>query len=319
MSRMDTDYAVYTYGEGGQVYDLTPAVESLEWGDPEGELAARASITLAAVNTGGLDIARAAMLNSDIAILAGGVRVFEGVIWDYTLTDGRHVRLACYDRLIYLTGSRDSCYFAAGSTTESVVSAICARWDMPLRYTYASCRHAALSYRALTVAQQLTHTLDAAHAMCGERYMLRMEDGTLHVGRRGEDAPQLTIVRAQTMGYFHRATMSGLVTRVAIQTGTAGGPVRTSAVLDGDTTLGVLQEVVDAQGTSLDEAREQAQLLLDERGAPGETISIECIDQPTLRRGDRVNMDTGSLSGEFDVLSVLHASNRSMRLTVARH
>lgn len=319
MSGGGIDYAVFTYGESAQAYDLTPAVIDIEWGDPEGELAARAVITLAAVHAGAVDIARAAMLNSDISIIAGGARVFTGVIWDYTLTDGRYVRLICYDRLIYLTGSRDSCYFAAGSTTESVADAICSRWDMPLRYTYAICRHPALSYRSMTVAQQLTRTLDAAHDMCGERYMLRMEGDTLHIGRRGESDAGLTITRAAATGYTHRSTMNGLVTRVAILTGGTDGPVKTGEVLDGDTALGVLQEVVDAQGVTHGEAREQAELLLKERGAPGETISVQCIDSPALRRGDMVRIETGSLSGGFDVLSVMHSSDGMMRLSVARH
>ena len=80
----------------------------------------------------GLDMADAAKLNTDIAVLVNGVVTFEGIIWDCTLTSGRELRLSCYDRLIYLTGSRDSAYFPAGNTTQSVISHICAKWDMPL-------------------------------------------------------------------------------------------------------------------------------------------------------------------------------------------
>ncbi len=312
-------YGVYAYPTAATPVELTPAVTGLEWGDLSGELAARAVLTLAAVSVDGLELADALKLNTDVAILANGARVFEGVIWDCTLTDGRELRLTCYDRLIYLTGSRDSAYFPAGNTTQSVVSHICAKWDVPLDYTYASCTHARLSYRALSVAEQLTRTLDAAAAATGQAYMLRMEGGRLRVGARGEGGARCEIVSAAALSYAHRSTLSELVTRVVVVTGDGDDPVRTCATLDGDISLGILQQVVDAAGTSLSDARAQAEQLLRERGAPAEAIELECLDVPALRRGDRVRVELGSLSGEFDVLGVTHSDSRTMRLELGRH
>ena len=120
------------------------------------------------------------------------------------------------------------------------------------------------------------------------------------------------------ISYTHRRDMSGLVTRVAITTGSSG-PVRVREVFDGDTSLGILQEVVDASGATLSDARTQARRLLIERGTPVETIEVACQDEPTLRRGDRVTISAGSLAGEYDVLGVMHDRLLSMQMELARH
>lgn len=319
MSALDMDYSVYAYPTAATPVDITPAVTALEWGDLSSELAARAVITLAAVSVAGLDMADAAKFNTDIAVLVNGVVTFEGIIWDCTLTSGRELRLSCYDRLIYLTGSRDSAYFPAGNTTQSVISHICAKWDMPLTYTYMNCVHTRLSYRAISVADQITRTLDAAASMVGAAYMLRMESGRLHIGVRGEGGVKCEIVSASALSYTHRRTLSDLVTRVIVVTGDGDGPIKTSATLDGDTSLGILQQVVDGAGTSLKDARAQAEQLLRERGTPAETISLECLDVAALRRGDMVRVELGSISGAFDVLGVTHTDSRTMRLELSRH
>ena len=139
------------------------------------------------------------------------------------------------------------------------------------------------------------------------------------MGGLGEGGVKCLIDRARLAGYSHRRSMNGQVTRVVVTSGAQSGPVKTRAVVDGDTTLGILQEVVDGAGMSLRDARTQAEGIIAERGAPGETISLECVDEPSLRRGDRVRVEAGSLSGEFDVAGVTHSHRRSMRLELSRH
>lgn len=308
--------SVFVY-DGDTPLDLTKAVIGLEWGDMKGELAARAVLRMNA-RMGGAELAEYARLNAPISILAYGREVFSGVIWDYSLIDGRTVNMVCYDRLIFLSGSADSAYFPAGLNTRRVLESICRRWDMPLKYDYTGCTHGRLSYRAQSVASQIISTLDAAQTVCGDKYMLRMEGGTLHVGLRSEGKPVCDVSRARLISYTHRRDMSGLVTRVAITTGSSG-PVRVREVFDGDTTLGILQEVVDASGATLSDARTQARRLLIERGTPVETIEVACQDEPTLRRGDRITISAGSLAGEYDVLGVMHDRLLSMRMELARH
>lgn len=308
--------SVFVY-DGARWAELTGAVIGIEWGDMKSELAACAYITLNAC-PGGVDIAHSARLNAPVSVFAYGKSVFSGVIWDYELTDGRRVRMTCYDRLIFLMGSTDSAYFRAGMSTPRVLESICRRWDVPLSCTYTGIRHGALSYRGVSVAGQLISTLDAAQTVCGDKYMLRMEGGTLCAGVRGAGGVKHTIGSARVVSYTHRRNMSGLITRVAVMTG-GDGAVRTREVLDGDTSMGVLQAVVDSSGMTLSDARTQARRLLSERGVPEETIAVECADVPSLRRGDRIRLDAGSLAGEYDVLGVIHDRLLSMRLDIARH
>lgn len=309
---------VFVNGKDALPRELTGYVSALEWGDLSGELAARAVITLDD-RAGDMDIAELVRLNADISVLVDGECAFEGLIWDCTLTDGRQMRLVCYDRLIFLTGSRDSAYFPAGMSTARVLDSICRRWDMPLICTYPGCTHGRLNYRSMTVAEQITRTLDAARAVCGRDYMLRMEDGALRVGERGAGGTAARISADMLIGSTHRRDMNGMVTRVKVISADGDSPVRTYATLDGDTSVGILQEVVEGAGASLKDAREQARLLLAERGAPTETISMQCIDIPKLRRGDAIEVNAGGISGTYDVLGVSHDRALTMKLELSRH
>lgn len=77
--------------------------------------------------------------------------------------------------------------------------------------------------------------------------------------------------------------------------------------------------MVEGAGASLKDAREQARLLLAERGAPTETISMQCIDIPKLRRGDAIEVNAGGISGTYDVLGVSHDRALTMKLELSRH
>lgn len=319
MTAPEFEYRIFTYPEAARPVEITKAVISLEWGDLKAELAAHAVLTLAALKADELDMADAVKLNTEISILVNKATVFQGVIWDYTISGSGTIRINCYDRLIYLSGSRDNAYFPRGSTTENVISSICSKWSIPLVYTYRNCSHAGLSYRALTIAEQLRRTLDATRAICGVDYMLRLEDGRLHVGERGGGGAVCTLRHSSAIDYTHRLSLDDMVTRVVISSMEKNGPIRTGAALDGDITFGVLQAVVDGVGISAMDARRQAETLLNEHGRPAECISVECIDVPALRRGDRVSVDMDTLSGEYDVLGIAHSGASVMRAELGRH
>ena len=87
--------SVFVY-DGDTPLDLTKAVIGLEWGDMKGELAARAVLRMNA-RMGGAELAEYARLNAPISILAYGREVFSGVIWDYSLIDGRTLAVSGFE------------------------------------------------------------------------------------------------------------------------------------------------------------------------------------------------------------------------------
>ena len=308
--------SVLLYNDGTPI-DLSEYVCALEWGDMKGELAARAQIDIPA-QVGGRELSDLAKLNAPLEILISDTRVFSGIVWDYTLLDGRNVRMNCYDRMIFLSGSTDFAYFSAGYSTRRIIESICRRRDVPLNYTYKSTTHGRISYRARNVADQIVSTLDAAKSICGTDYFMRMEGNTLHVGAMGEGDAVCAIDRARATGYKYGRSMDNLITRAVVISG-SDSALRVRETLDGDTTLGILQAVVDSAGQSISDARAQAREMLRGRGTPEETIEIECTDTPTLRRGDRVRIDVDGIEGQYDVLGVMHDRAIKMQLTLKRH
>lgn len=303
--------------DGETPIDVSEYVCALKWGDMKDELAARAQIDMHA-RMGGRELSDLVRLNAPIEVWVSDTRAFFGTVWDYTLTDGRGVRMNCYDRMIFLSGSADSAYFSAGFATQRVIESICRRYGVPLKYTYKSITHGRISYRARNVADQIVSALDAAKSISGAGYYLRMEGDMLHVGAMGEGGIACAIDRAQALGYTFGRGMDNLITRAVVISG-SDSALRVRETINGDTTLGLIQAVVDSAGQSISDARAQALKLLRERGTPNETVEIECTDTPTLRRGDRVRIDVDGMEGEYDVLGVMHDRAIKMQLTLKRH
>lgn len=70
---------------------------------------------------------------------------------------------------------------------------------------------------------------------------------------------------------------------------------------------GTLQSVQSRSGdTSLAEAKKEAQKELDEHQNPEHTYSLSAPDYPFLRKGDSVQVNTGSFSGVYYVKSITH-------------
>lgn len=94
------------------------------------------------------------------------------------------------------------------------------------------------------------------------------------------------------------------------------GRTNVEAVLDGDIRFGIRQKIqTKGEKETLEEAKKEAQEILDENGKTEKDISVETPDVPYVRKGDAVYLKAGYLKGYYEVLSVRHdADSRKMHM-----
>lgn len=316
-------YRLMAFLADGSQLDLTPAVISMEWSESEGELAARARLTLANIKTSAGDLVGQKLpLCTRLKILADGQVCFSGLVWDWTqsASSSKTFSITAYDNFIYAQKSKDNNYFRKGKSTAEIVRAICKKWNIPLRYSWVNHTHKKTAYRGNTIADQIVSTLEEARKKTGVKYVAQMWEDTLCVKARGQNEAVCLFEPASTMELSHRMTLDNFVTRVIIGGKEKNGKIPVKATLNGQTQYGILQEIVSSSGSNVKEARKQAEELLKERGErPESTIQLSTPDVPSLRKGDRVRLrGLGAVGdGDYFVLSVSHsAAGRTMSLTL---
>ena len=106
--------------------------------------------------------------------------------------------------------------------------------------------------------------------------------------------------------------MRGMVTKVVIlgkEDENERAAVETT--ISGDTTTyGTLQKILNvSSGTTLAEAKEEANEIIKEKGKPTVTYSVTAIDIPWIRKGDKVQVKAGVMNGYYIVKGITHYAN----------
>lgn len=317
MNVKENTYKLFATLQDGTIMDLTNAVEKLEWSDPNGELAQRASIKLAQVNTSVGLISSVLSLCVRLQIVANGEEVFEGLIWDWEYTSGstKEFSVTGYDNMIYMQKSKDNNYFSNNQKTQTIVSSICKKHGITLKYNWGNYKHKKTVYRGQTIANQIIGTLEDAKYKIDKRYVVKYSKGALIIEYPGQNN-DVYVFEGEVIATSHKQSMDKLITKVLI-TGkeSKSGKIPIKATVNGKTEYGVIQEMVSSTSTSVSEAKAEAKVILKERGKPEETIRMDAPDIPTLRKGDKIKVKAGSLNGYYFVIGVTHnANDRIMNL-----
>lgn len=308
---------------------VTQAMTGLRFGSSESEIAQKATLSLYNLTYEGRLLAGVFQPRDRLFLYAntgaGDREVFRGYLWDKQYESQREKTLTwtCYDSLIYLQESEDSLWFSAGQSTAAVAGAICKKWGVPLQYDYASITHGKLALRGNLADMLLSDLLEPVRKQTGQRYVLRSWQDVLCVERAGVNQEVYSIKsKGSAIRTRSSASMSGMVTQVVITGGTSGeGPAPTEASFSRNTArYGTLQKLLSSSdGDSLAEAKKEAEALLKEKSSPSLRASVEAVDIPCLRKGDRVDLSAGDLLGKFLVLAVTHdGMNKTMDLEVER-
>lgn len=328
MNAKDIDYKIILTRETGEKLNISAIVTGLVWEEQPEELAMRATFELSNTKHQNEYMSSILKLLTVITIYAnqgdGYNEVFNGIVWDWTYTssDQKILGIVAYDRLIYLQNSKDNKYFSAGTSTADVIGTICNDWGIPYKYEYDSITHAKLLYQRTTVSDMIIKTLKEAQNKLDIKYVLNFTGGTLNIKKQGQNS-EVYMFKADQNAIMtkNRLTLDDLITEVWI-TGKADdeGRLPIEAKEVGDTSYGTLREMVAKDGdNSLADAQAEAKKLLKERGKPKEYSSIQAVDVPTIRRGDKIKVEAGNLIGYFYVLGISHdATQRTMSMEIER-
>jgi hypothetical protein len=325
-----TEYDVELIDEKGVRYLINDGLVNLEWEEQDSELAQRANITLANMLIGSTQLAAVAKLNCIILIYAKWTNapktlLFEGTIWEWnpvTSSTKKDFTITAYDKLIRLQQSQDFKFYSAGMNTRDIIADICNTWGIPFNYKWGrSITHEKKVFNRDTVSGMIISLLEEVRKKTGEKYVVYWRNNALQISGYGTNGTVYKFENEKTISVANKLTLNNLVTRVKI-IGKADdeGRAPVDAVIDGDTRFGVLQAVIqNYDSKSLADLTAEAQTLIKERGKPEEYIPVILPDLPFLRKGDKIEMAAGNLTGFFNVLSVSHnAAQKQMSLTLDR-
>ena len=319
-------YAVTAVLADGKQIKMENIAENIAWEENERELAVRLNLTIRDIAYEGGRISDTLALCTVIYLYAdwgrGLTEIFRGTIWtwEHSRIQDDAIILTCYDMLYYLQKSTDSKYYAAGQKTKAIISDILKSWNVPMgEYTAPDVAHQKILYKSKTVSAMLTETLDDAKKLGGGKAIIRANAGkadVVAVGGNG-DIYGFTAYNNLTSSQ-DKYSMTSLVTRVIVTGKEDGnGRPKVEATIDGDTKYGILQSYVSMGSSSLADAKKEAQELLDEKGKPTRTITLQAPDLPAIRKGDLVYITLDRMTGYFCIKGISHnATTMTMRMEV---
>ena len=306
----DTNYTLVIVAEDGTQYDVSEFAEDLGWEENEKELALSMSFT---VGTENAELASLIKIGCIAAVLTEGQERARAVISRarVKISSGREVRVVtAYDELHPLQTSEDQFLFPAGQSTKSIITQILDEWGIPLgKYSGANVTHERLVYRSGTLAETILDILDDAEKKGGERSILRATQGQVEVITRGGNETVYELDEGDTISVEHETDITGLVTRVKVrgQSSDEEGIPPVEATVNGLTQFGIRQKIVHREkDATVAEARAAAQKILDQDGKIKRTQSVTAPDAADLRKGDRVYVNVGEVSGYFYANGVKH-------------
>ena len=90
------------------------------------------------------------------------------------------------------------------------------------------------------------------------------------------------------------------------------------ATVNGKTQYGVFQTIItNSKSDTLDDAKKEANEILEEKGSPKITSKLIAPDIPCIRKGDKIHAKVGSLNGYYLVNSIQHnAKNGQMTMEI---
>lgn len=320
-------YVTAMLSDGTQL-QLENVVENLAWEENENEISVRLNLTLRDIPyektrlAAMLPLCTAIYVYYSTAEEGKRIEVFRGTVWEWEHSDTHNdaIVLTCYDMLYYLQKSTDSKYYAKGKTTKAICEDILTSWNVPVgAFTGPSFTHEKTLYKSKTISAMLEEALEEAKKKTGKKGVIRANEGKCDIVTQGENADvwgfnaSTNLVEVQD-----KYSMVNLVTRIII-TGKDDkeGRPKVEATLDGKTEYGILQQYKSMGSAKLEDAKKEAQEVLDEKGKPERTITLQAPDAPWVRKGDKINVTTDTLKGDFYVLGISHnATSGTMQMEV---
>lgn len=326
-SKENPIYSVYIVG--GSKYNVTGAVVGIELSDQEKQLAQCANINIMNTKVNGKKIADLIEVRDRVFVYANdgskNDEVFRGYVWTKTCRTGLkdlELTLKCYDNLIYLQESEDSEYFTSGKSSDAIISALASKWGISVDYSYESITHAKLALRGKLANIIMSDVLDLVKDRTGKDYLIRSEKDAMKIMVPGSNSTSYTFKAKQNVTTVRsECTMDGMITKVVIVSKADDQDERepVEATVTGNTgKYGTLQKVITRdENTELEEAKAEAQAIVDKEGKPKWEYEVKATDVPWIRKGDKVTIDAADVKGSLLVVSVEHSiSSKTKEITM---
>lgn len=325
------EYTAYVIA-GGAKYDITPAIESIDISDQKKQIAKCVTIQLMNAKVGDSHLTGLLGVRNRVYLYANdgskNEEVFRGFLWERAYkrsTTDRTLQLKNYDNLIYFQASDHSAYFSSGKSTKDVCASLCKEWGVKLEYTYESITHTKLPLRGQLSDILTADILDLVKDRTGKKYVILSEKDVVQIKPVGANATIYHFTADQNA--IHTAslsTMDGMKTKVIILgKEDKDERVPVEATVTGDTDkYGTIQTTIKrSENTSLADAKKEAQSIIDEDGKPKEEFELRAADIPWIRKGDKVYIKAGDLSGYYIVTGIertITAKKREMILDIEK-
>ena len=308
------EYTAYIVADKKK-YNITPAIETIDISDRDKQIAKCVTIDLMNTKVGDewltslLGVRNRVFLHANDGSKEG--EVFRGYVWNPTYKSGlteRTLKLKCYDNLIYFQESEHYAYFSKGKKTKAVCSSICKDWGVKLSYTYESITHSKLPLRGNLADIFTADLLDPVKDRTGKKYVILSEKDVMQIKKVGSNSTIYRFIAGQNaIQTYSSCTMDGMVTKVVIL-GKADDSERqpVEATVKGKTDkYGTLQKVITRdENTSLANAKKEAKSIIEENGKPKWEYELHATDVPWIRKGDKVYVDAGDMSGYYIVTGI---------------
>lgn len=308
------EYTVYIVA-GTTKYDITPAIESIDISDRGKQMANCVTIQLINQKVGDKWLSSLLGVRNRVYVYANDGsqkgETFRGYVWDFgykASNSDRTIQLKCYDNLIYFQESDHSAYFSSGKSTKAVCTSLCDDWGVELEYSYESITHSKLPLRGNLSDIFTADILDLVKDKTGKKYVILSEKDVMKIKGVGTNSTIYHFIKGKNVVQTSSVcTMDGMTTKVIIL-GKADDDERhpIEATVSGDTAkYGTLQKTINRdENTSLADAKEEAQSIIDKEGKPKWEYELRTTDIPWIRKGDKVYVDTDDISGYYIVTAI---------------
>lgn len=318
-------YSVIVKKANGITYHLKEIMTDLVTSHGKDDLAERALITLANIKTGNGYIKNLISLRDTVYIYAdvgnGNQEVMRGLVWERSLTEDStddSFKLTCYDNLIYFHNSKDNFFSKKGKRTEDVIKSIAAKWGVSVSYNYTSITHGKLSFHNESIADIIVSVLNEAKKQTGADYVIRSEKGTLFIGYAGGTSQAYKIEKKNNaISAEYTETMDGMITKVLIvkaesvsKNGSdeeSGKYLTVTSVKKNTDSYGTLQTIiVKGKDEELADVQKEANETLNEKSTPTIECDITAVNNPFIKKGQQVYVNTSNIKGYCIVNSIEH-------------
>ena len=325
-----TKYRLLVMAQDGTQYNIKNFATDLGWEQNAGELATRISFAVYDEKLPAGRISKLAKPGCLVVVTAQCEshkkdEVARGYITDWVpkmTSKKRAFKVTAYDELFNLQKSQDTIYYSDGTSTRTIVTDIIGRWGIPLgSYQGPDVSHDKMAFSSKKLSEIIYDTLDDAVKKGGHHALLDAQKGVVSIIPWGTNDEVWCFENRNTVSSEYKISTADMVTRVkVIGEENDDGRSAVEAVLDGRTEFGIRQKIV-RKGTddSAEDARNEAQEILDKDGNPKETVTVQAPDVPFIRKGHRVFCRLSYVTGYFYVKGIRHdASSGTMTMDLTK-